>query len=163
MRATEKSWCSVCKFLTYGCRHEPEGPRLPMAFQPLPAAPWRKPELTLLGFEETIAPGATAMIRRDPQAHFRPLRFHVAPECAAWFDLVDLRFGNMSKFIAAGALPASAFVPPAELADLEKVPFDNIKGIGVVMCGMSIVLLVTNRSGATAEFRAMMAGEALHT
>jgi hypothetical protein len=112
-----------------------------------------------------IAGGAICVLVSEPQIAFRPLRFHVAPEIAAYFDLLDLRFGNVTKFAAPGAVPASVFTPPADinLEELERVPFDNVKGMGIVMPGMLIALQVRNRAPHPLHFRAMMAGHGIDT
>lgn len=162
MRLTEKRWCAACRFLTYGCRHELEArPELPPPFRPMVTRA-RRAELALLPFTcRDVAGLSLATLVVEPWAAFKPRRLHVAPEIAPYFDLLDLRFGNVSKFANVGEIPASCFIPPTDvrLEELERVPFDNIAGMSVVPVGMGIVLSIQNRAAAPLSFRAMMAGD----
>jgi len=162
----EKRWCSGCSFLVYdphACPNKatPTQAELPIAFQTI-AVRERRPELMLLPITCADVAGLSVVtIVVESWVPFKPRRLHVAPEIASYFDMLDLRFGNVSKFANVGAVPASCFIPPTDvrLEKLERVPFDNIAGMSVIPVGQGIVLQVQNRASHPLSFRAMMAGD----
>jgi hypothetical protein len=66
-----------------------------------------------LGFESItpggIAPGASEVVRADPQISFRGERLVIPSDISLFFSLDDIIIGKNSQFVSSGAVPASAF------------------------------------------------------
>lgn len=115
------------------------------------AAPTKSRAL-VIGFVSTgIAAAASATVTQRPQVLFRPQRVVVAGSLAPSFTVDDIRVGNKSQFISAGAVPAEAF---------SQTSFGVEMKMDTCQISMDLIIVVTNISAAAADFRASMYGEA---
>jgi hypothetical protein len=66
-----------------------------------------------LGFESVtpggILPGASEVVRADPQISFRGERFVVPSDISLFFSIDDIIVGKNSQFVSSGPVPASTF------------------------------------------------------
>ena len=66
-----------------------------------------------LGFESVtpggILPGASEVVRADPQISFRGERFVVPSDISLFFSIDDIIVGKNSQFVSSGPIPASTF------------------------------------------------------
>lgn len=103
-----------------------------------------------LGFgSTTVAAGASATIRVQPQEPFKGKRLVVPSSIGANFTIDDIRVGNRSQLVVSGALPALTF---SEQGWGVEVNLDTAQ------VSQFIELDVTNISGASQVFRGSLIG-----
>lgn len=117
----------------------------------------RNAQEMVLGIQSasTVAAGASEVITFRPQVLFRATRLIVPDIIAPYFTIDDIKIGNASQFAASGAVPASAF---GEAVNASGKPNLVMKTAQV---SQDIVMTVTNRSGAAAQFRAALFGDSV--
>lgn len=104
----------------------------------------------------TVAAGASEVITFRPQVLFRGTRLIIPDAIAPFFTIDDIKIGNQSQFAASGAVPAAAF---GESVNSSGRPNLVMKTAQV---SQDIVMTITNRSGAAAQFRAALFGDAVY-
>jgi hypothetical protein len=97
----------------------------------------------------TIAAGAVEDIELKPQQLFRVERIFIPSDISAGVEVVDLKVGNISQLLQAGALPGAMF---SEVSIDSYVDFDSAD------IGNTITLQVRNITGEPLEFRSALAG-----
>lgn len=111
---------------------------------------FNKGRILLLGFQAlAIANGAQVQVLTQPQYPFRPCRLIVPSTIAPGFRLNNITSGQQPIFAAAGGIPAEAFSEVATYVDVIW-PTASI--------GNQVAIDVLNRSGAAADFEALMLG-----
>jgi len=105
-----------------------------------------------IGFGPTvIATTVTADVTTRPQVVFRPERLFIPSSIAFDFRVVDVRIGQRSQLVAAGALPGAIF---------SEVSVDVFTHWDTAEVGNEVVLTVTNTAAANRTFEAAMLGGA---
>lgn len=106
----------------------------------------------VIGFVQTaIAAAASATVTQRPQVLFRPQRVVVPASLAPNFTIDDIKVGNKSQLISAGAVPAEAFAQTSFGVEMK---------MDTCQISMDLILEVTNISAAASDFRASVYGEA---
>lgn len=107
-----------------------------------------------LGFVSSglIAPGASQIIISRPQVIYRGERLVVPSDVAGDFTIDDVKVGKDSQFVADGPIPARA---------LQENAWGVYFQLDTAQISQNIQLSVTNISGASRTFRAMLIGSAV--
>ena len=98
----------------------------------------------------TVAAGATSTLEGvRPQKPFQPKELLIDADVADVFDIVDIKFGNQSIAVAAGAVSGKCFPPD-----------NGPKFEWNVVDGTDIIFTVANtKTNVTIAFQAMLIGE----
>ena len=96
-----------------------------------------------------IPAGLSVNIPLAPQVTFRLERFIAADTTSPSFDILDIRVGKDSQFVAAGAVPAEVFS--------SKAVGVGLKGDTAVP-GIQIIITVLNKTLAAARFQGAIIG-----
>ena len=105
-----------------------------------------------IGFGPTVfTTGLTADVTTRPQVVFRPERLFIPSSIAFDFRVIDVRIGQRSQLVAAGALPGAIF---------SEVSVDVFTHWDTAEVGNEVVLTVTNTAAASRTFEAAMLGGA---
>jgi len=118
------------------------------------ARPLSRARRMAIGFGPTAlaASSATTDVSTLPQVVFRPERLFIPSDIAFDIIVVDVKIGNRSQLVAAGALPGAIF---------SEVSVDVFTHWDTAEVGNQIVLSVANINTALARtFRAAMIGAA---
>ncbi|MGH3054967.1 MAG: hypothetical protein ACRDL7_08330 [Gaiellaceae bacterium] len=103
-----------------------------------------------LGFESlNVANGAQVQVNSQPQTLFKPQRLVVPATIAPSFVLNDIKVGNVSQLPSASPIPCESFVQGGFGVGLSRK---------TVNPAINLTLIVTNISGAAADFRATFFG-----
>jgi hypothetical protein len=104
-----------------------------------------------LGFVSSglIAPGDTAIIISRPQVIFRGERLSVPSDVAGDFTIDDVKVGKDSQFCAEGPIPARCLQENAWGIQFQ---------LDTAQISQNLQLTVTNISGTSRTFRAMLLG-----
>lgn len=110
--------------------------------------------------------GQNVVVHGQPQIPFRPKRLVVAPECAPFFQIHDIRMGAVSLLPSQGPAPASCF-PPLPLDEdarefLKYLEQMLTMHLGTCQVSQSISVHVTNVSKSDQIFKGMFWGDALY-
>lgn len=129
-------------------------PNSPLPGLPLKALrPTRDREWTI-GFDSvtTIAAGATSSVIKQPQQVFRPERVTIPDAVADSWLVNDIKVGNVSQFLADGAVPGANFSTKA---------FGVRMRMDTAQISQQLIINVTNVSGGALRFNAAMTGVAV--
>lgn len=127
-------------------------PRSKRAGMKVVAKPLKSARRLAIGFGPTaFAASATADTTSNPQVVFRPERLFIPSDVAFDFVITDVRIGNRSQLVAAGALPGAMF---------SEVSVDVFTHWDTAEVGNQIVLSATNLIAAARTLRASMLGAA---
>jgi hypothetical protein len=110
-----------------------------------------------------VAGGQVNSVSARAQLVFRPVRLSVAPECALYFDILDLRVGKNSQHVNDGAVSAVHFPPLPSLNEAEIERFaDHLKCFSgmydTAVAGQDISVAVRNVDEAPRLFDACLWG-----
>ncbi len=124
------------------------------------------PRVYFLLFPCTIVPAhGAASIKSTPQVPFKPVRLAIAPECASFFRLTDLKVGKNSQLINGGDGVRCSLFPalPPTLSKEEREDHEEFLSFAVDTAdiGQSVVLNVVNDSDRPREFSAIFWGTAV--
>lgn len=115
-----------------------------------------------------VPPGGTTTIEVQPQLKGLVEALLVTPECAASFDLLDLRIARNSQFVSVDPLPLAMFakeVPGmpamAELALTDEC-FREFFDLDMCMVSMAIRVEVMNTSEQPIRFRGCFVYRSIH-
>lgn len=128
-------------------QHAPVGRRMGVVEEPLKAL-----RRLAIGFGPSVY---TASLQQDvstlPQVVFRPERLFIPSDIAFDFIVIDVKIGNRSQLVAAGALPGAMF---------SEVSVDVFTHWDTAEVGNQIVLTMQNIATASRTFRGAMLGAA---
>ncbi len=105
------------------------------------------------GFRRNVTAALpTATITNAPQIPFRGERLIVPSNIGVDFDIVDVKVGNQSEFVAAGSIPALVF---------SEQGFDCGLRADTAYIAMTIAILVQNLAALDKDFAAAIIGTAV--
>lgn len=114
---------------------------------------------------ENVAVCATVNVVACPYLIFRGNRIAVAPSCAPYFVICDVRIGRDSMFFKAEELSAELFPPiPFGLSDAQRARVETMlrQSFNTLPLGMQLSMLVRNIDGVRPRtFRAAIFGHAI--
>lgn len=107
-----------------------------------------------MGLRSTVdvLPGDVQDLPTRPQMIFRIERMIVPSDIAGSFDIIDLKVGNKSQFVASGPISARTFSQETQGAEIH---------CDTAELGKEIMLTVRNTSGAAMRFQATFMGTAI--
>lgn len=123
-------------------------------------------EPCFLAFPATlVGAGESVVVTSMPQTIFRSRRLVVAPECAPFFTVHDIKLGSSSILLNSYGAPASCFPPlprdKEDLAFLKELETMLHLHIRTAQISQIISILVHNDSDKPQVFKGMLWGETL--
>ena len=112
---------------------------------------------------DRVAPGDVQRCLVSPQTLFKATHLSVSPECAPFFEIMNISAGKDSLFVTAEPFAATLFPPIPACIDLpeRKVIEERLRfHIPIVVPGMILSLDVRNTSAEVRDFRGAFHGYA---
>lgn len=118
-----------------------------------PVQPKRLSDLPLPINPEVVPAGGDRLFALQPQLPFKPYRLSIPSVISGGLFIEDVKVGNASQFVAAGAIPVECFDTDATNVSL--------KGDTAVP-GVDIIITVSNPTGEDKFFTGMIVGDVAH-